>query len=97
MATEIDLDIRNPSGLHARPAAVFVRAAAGFQSDIRVANLSTGGPEVSAKSVIAVLSLGAGKGHRIRLRIDGEDERAAATSLGELVAGGLGETDAVAG
>ena len=62
MATEIDLDIRNPSGLHARPAAVFVRAAAGFQSDIRVANLSTGGPEVSAKSVIAVLSLGAGQG-----------------------------------
>ncbi len=45
MATEIDLDIRNPSGLHARPAALFVRAAAGFHSDIRVANLTTGSPE----------------------------------------------------
>ena len=97
MAIELDLDINNPTGLHARPAAVFVRAACGFRSDIRVANVSTGSPEVTAKSMIAVLSLGAGKGHRIRLRLDGEDEVAAALALQELVAGGLGENDAVAG
>lgn len=97
MAIEIDLDINNPTGLHARPAAVFVRAACGFRSDIRVANVSTGSPEVTAKSMIAVLSLGAGKGHRIRIRLDGEDEAVAAATLSDLVAGGLGETDAVAG
>ena len=97
MATEIDLDIRNPSGLHARPAAVFVRAACGFRSDIKVANLSTGSPEVTAKSMIAVLSLGVGKGHRIRVRIAGDDEMMAAAAIVELVESGLGESDAVAG
>jgi phosphotransferase system HPr (HPr) family protein len=97
MATEIDLDIRNPSGLHARPAALFVRAAAGFHSDIRVANLTTGSPEVAAKSMIGVLSLGAGAGHRIRIRIEGDDEASAAAALTALVAGGLGELDPAAG
>lgn len=97
MATETDLDIRNPSGLHARPAATFVRAAAAFHSDIRVSNLTTGGPEVSAKSMIAILSLGAGPGHRIRLRISGEDEDAAAAALVALVVAGLGELDVAAG
>ena len=97
MATEIDLDIRNPSGLHARPAAVFVRAACGFQSDIRIANLSTGSPEVTAKSMIAVLSLGVGRGHRIRVRFNGDDEMKAASAIAGLVESGLGEGDAVAG
>jgi PTS hybrid protein len=97
MAIEIDLDINNPTGLHARPAAVFVRAACSFRSDIRIANVSTGSPEVTAKSMIAVLSLGASRGHRVHLRVDGVDEDAAAMALRELVAGGLGETDAVAG
>ena len=97
MATEIDLDIRNPSGLHARPAALFVRAAAGFHSDIRVTNLTTGSPEVAAKSMIGILSLGAGAGHRIRVRIDGDDEASAAAALTALVAGGLGELDTAAG
>ena len=97
MAIEIDLDIRNPSGLHARPAAVFVRAACGFGSDIRVANLSTGSREVTAKSMIAVLSLGVGKGHRIRVRFDGADEALAAAAISDVVASGLGESDVVAG
>ncbi len=94
MATEIELDIHNPTGLHARPAATFVRAAAGFRSDVRVANLTTGSPEVTAKSMIAVLSLGCSAGHRIRLRIEGEDEAAAAAALADLVRSGLGENGA---
>jgi phosphotransferase system HPr (HPr) family protein len=91
MTIEIELDIRNPSGLHARPAAAFVRAACGFRSDIRVANLSTGSADVTAKSMIAVLGLGVGTGQRIRLRIDGDDEQAAADTIRGLVASGLGE------
>ena len=37
---EIEVDVRNPSGLHARPAAAFVRAAGGFTAVVSVANLS---------------------------------------------------------
>lgn len=92
MSTAVEVDVHNPSGLHARPAAVFVKAAAGFRSDVRVANLTGGGPEVSAKSIIAVLGIGASAGHRIRLRADGVDEADAVRSLACLVADGLGET-----
>lgn len=91
MTDAIELDVRNPSGLHARPAAVFVKAAARFRSDVRVANLTTGSPEVSAKSILAVLGLGVSSGHRIRVRADGEDGPEAIRSIGELVESGLGE------
>jgi phosphotransferase system HPr (HPr) family protein len=91
MATTFELEVANPSGLHARPAAVFVKAASDFRSDIRVANLTTGSAEVTAKSILGVLGLGVQRGHRIRLRVDGDDEVAAAAALRELVVGGLGE------
>jgi phosphotransferase system HPr (HPr) family protein len=85
MTTELELD------LHARPAAVFVKAASAFASDVRVANLTTGSREVPAKSIIGILGLGVEPGHRIRLRIDGVDEGPAAEALRDLVASGLGE------
>jgi phosphotransferase system HPr (HPr) family protein len=91
MTTELELDVRNPSGLHARPAAVFVKAACGFASDVRVANLTTGSREVPAKSIIGILGLGVEPGHRIRVRIEGADEGRAADVLRDLVASGLGE------
>lgn len=91
MATEFELDVRNPSGLHARPAAVFVKVAAGFASDVKVANVTTGSREVTAKSIIGVLGLGVQPGHRIRLRIDGADEGRAAAVLRALVESGLDE------
>jgi phosphotransferase system HPr (HPr) family protein len=92
MSTSIQLDVRNPSGLHARPAAMFVKAAAIFRSDVRVSNVTTGSVEVSAKSILAVLGLGVSSGHRIRVRAQGDDEAAAAQALADLVAAGLGET-----
>ncbi len=92
MASAIEVDVRNPSGLHARPAAVFVRAASVFRADVRVANATTGSAEVNAKSILAVLSLGASSGHRIRLRAEGDDEADATRVLADLVIAGLGET-----
>jgi phosphotransferase system HPr (HPr) family protein len=92
MTRELELDIRNPSGLHARPAAAFVKAAAGFASDIRVANVTTGSAAVPAKSIIGVLGLGVQPGHRIRLRVEGPDEAAAAGALRALVESGMGES-----
>ena len=91
MATSLELNVRNPSGLHARPAAVFVRAACGFSSDIRVANVTTGSAPVTAKSIIGVLGLGVQRGHTIRLEVEGEDEGPAVETLRGLVEAGLEE------
>jgi phosphotransferase system HPr (HPr) family protein len=89
---EATIEIRNPTGLHARPAATFVKAAAGFSSDVRVVNL-TRNPEKSAaaKSVLGVLGLGVAMGHTIRISAEGTDADEAVKSLVELVASGLGE------
>lgn len=94
MSTAIEVEVRNPSGLHARPAAVFVKAASGFKADVRVANVTTGSAEVSAKSILGVLGLGVSAGHWISLRVEGDDEDDAARALADLVAGGLGEAPA---
>lgn len=93
----IELEIRNPSGLHARPAAVFVRAAATSRSRIRVANLTRDGAEADAKSILGVLGLGVSQGSRIRLSAEGEDAAETITRLAGLIADGLGETIPAAG
>jgi phosphotransferase system HPr (HPr) family protein len=93
VATSFEVEVRNASGLHARPAATFVRAACTFQSDIRIANVTTGSDPVTAKSIIGVLGLGVQRGHRIRLVADGADEGPAAEALRALVEAGLGEGD----
>jgi len=87
----VDIEIRNPSGLHARPAAMFVKAAAGFRSTVTVENLDRGTPAVNAKSIISFLGGGIAKGHTVRIAADGEDEEVAIDALRDLVASGLGE------
>jgi len=89
---EAEVEVRNPSGLHARPAATFVKAAGGFAADIRVTNV-TRDPmrEASAKSVLGVMGLGVARGHRIRLSATGADAAVAVAALVELVGSGLGE------
>ena len=89
---EAEVEVRNPSGLHARPAAAFVRAAGGFVSDIQVTNLSRNADRsASAKSVLGVMGLAVGRGHRIRITADGEDAQDAVATLIALVEDGLGE------
>ena len=89
---ETELDVRNPSGLHARPAATFVRAAGGFSASVQVTNLTRDAARsANAKSVLSVMGLGVARGHRIRIVADGDDADAAVTHLAELVAAGLGE------
>lgn len=90
MRTE-EVDVRNEHGLHARPAAIFVRAAAGFKSRITVDNLSLDGRSADAKSLITLLSAGVSRGHRIRIAAEGEDENEAVEALRGLVASGIGE------
>lgn len=87
-----EVELRNPSGLHARPAATFVRKAGAFTSDVRVTNLTRDPTKsASARSVIGVMGLGVGRGHRVRLEADGADAEEAVASLVELIAAGLGE------
>lgn len=90
---ETTLEVRNPSGLHARPLATFVKAAAAFKNaDVQVTNM-TRNPEKSssAKSLLGMLQLGVSQGHAIRIQADGDDADAAVDALRELVNSGLGE------
>jgi phosphocarrier protein FPr len=90
--TSIDVVVGNPSGLHARPAALFAREAARFPCEITVANLDGTGNAVNAKSILMLMTIGVSSGHRIRVTADGEQETEAIAALQALVASGLGET-----
>src|SRR6266508_1409874 len=85
---QLDLIIRNRTGLHARPARVFVDIAKQFQSTIRIGH---GQKLVNAKSLISVLTLGVASGQQISIDVDGADEAAAIAALEAAVWSGLGE------
>lgn len=74
--------IKNETGLHARPASVFVQKCAKFKSVIK---LKKDGKEANAKSIISVLSLGAGKGSEIVISCTGDDEQEALAALIDLL------------
>lgn len=84
--------VLNPSGIHLRPAAVFVKTAAGFASKVTLENVELGKPPVDAKSMISVMTAGARQGHRVRLTAEGPDEDAAIEALETLIDSGIGET-----
>lgn len=69
-------------GLHARPAAQFVKTAKGFSSDIKVIK---GDTEANAKSSLNLMTLGATQGDKLTIRANGEDEEEAAEALVELL------------
>ena|SRR6266545_1096617 len=85
---QLELVIRNRTGLHARPARVFVDIAKQFQSSIRVGHKEK---QVNAKSLISVLTLGVESGQRIFIDVEGADEAAAIAALEAAVWSGLGE------
>jgi phosphocarrier protein HPr len=81
----IEVEVRSETGLHARPAAAFVRMASGYASRIRLENMSMGRPAVDARSITAILSAGVEKGHVVRITADGWDEDQAVIALAELL------------
>ena len=85
---EITLIVTHEVGLHARPASMFVQTAAKFNSDIEVTHGET---TVNAKSILAVLTLGAHKGAEIIVKAEGEDAADALSALEELVHDNFGE------
>ena len=83
-----NVTIENPTGLHARPASIFIKTATQFKSKI---NIIKDEKEVSAKSMLSLLSLGLTKGTEIIISADGEDEKDAVDTLVELVISRFGE------
>ncbi len=83
--------IVNPSGLHARPGANFRNRAIAWQSKIRVENLTRSVGPVDATSILGILKLGAAKGHRLSLVVEGPDEDEAMADLVASIESGLGE------
>ena len=89
--TSVRLVIRNPSGLHARPAALFVRTCGQFGSKVSVSNPGAGKGPVDGKSILSVLTLGVSSGTEIEVSCEGDDADAAIDAIRTAVEGGLGE------
>jgi len=85
---EIEVQISNRLGLHARAAARFVHLANRFKARISVSKENS---RVDGKSILGLLTLAAAKGSRLRLAGDGEDEEQALAELAALVRGRFGE------
>jgi phosphocarrier protein HPr len=79
---EKDIPIVNRLGLHARPAAMFVRAATRYRAEIWV---SKEGEEVNGKSIMGLMMLAAGQGSKLRIRCEGPDAEQAMAELEELI------------
>lgn len=85
---ELKLRIVNRAGLHTRPAAMLVKAASKYQSDIY---LERDGFSINAKSIIGVMTLAAEQGSSIGLIVEGDDESVAAEAIKDLFESGFGE------
>lgn len=75
---EITYTITDPEGIHARPAGLFVKAAAAYPCKIMIGK---DGKEVDAKRIMGVMSLGVKQGQEITLTCDGEGEEQAIVEL----------------
>lgn len=83
--------VLNPSGIHARPASLFVKCASGFASSVTVRDVTKNGEAKDAKSILMVMSLGMACGDQIEIVAEGEDEQEALGALISLVESGCGE------
>lgn len=82
---EAEVTIVPEEGLHARPAAEFVKTAKGYNSDIKVSKEGKEGKEANAKSSLNLMSLGAKQGDKLTIRAEGEDEEEAVDALADLI------------
>lgn len=87
----IQVVVTDPVGLHARPAALFVKLANSFSSYISVCNVSTSGKLANAKSILSVLTCGVKQGDQIEIKAEGADESQAVEALEKLIVSGFAE------
>ncbi len=78
--------ITDEEGIHARPAGLLVKTAAGFKSKVTI---SKDGKEVDAKRIFGVMGLAAKKGQEITIKAEGEDEAEAIDAVSEFLKSNL--------
>ena len=88
--TQLELEIINKLGLHARASAKLTQMAAKFKSDVWV---TRNHQRVNAKSIMGVMMLAAGKGAKVLLEANGEDEIECINSLAVLINERFGEEE----
>jgi phosphocarrier protein HPr len=86
--TSQTVKVMNQTGIHARPASLFINAASSFKSNITI---SKNGKSGTAKSLLSLLALGISKDSEIAIAAEGEDEREAVATLVKLVESKFGE------
>ena len=88
MSVSRDVQIVNPLGLHARPAAQLVKLANQYASEVTI---SRDGMPINAKSIMGVMMLAAEQGATVSISAVGADAEDAVNALAALVAAGFGE------
>ena len=86
--SQAEVLIRNELGLHLRAAAAFAKVAEGFSADVTV---SRDEHSANGKSIIAIVTLAAAKGSKVKIVADGEDSAAALEALVQLIDNLFGE------
>jgi phosphocarrier protein HPr len=79
---EKEMIIKNKTGLHARPATDLSTLCQTYESDIKIRTNDT---EIDSKSIISILSGGICKGTKIKLIINGTDEKEAGEKISEFI------------
>jgi len=87
---EKEFTITNKNGMHARPAAQFVKQASQFKCEVLV---EKDDEQVNGKSIMGLMMLAAAKGESIKIITDGADAAQAMDALGALVASGFGDVE----
>jgi len=82
MLVKKELTVKNKTGLHARPAALFVQKANKYESDITIIKDDQ---EVNGKSIMGILMLAAEKGAKITIIAEGDDAETAMEELSEIL------------
>ncbi len=82
MLVKREIVVQNKTGLHARPAALFVQLANKYESDITIIKDDQ---EVNGKSIMGILMLAAEKGAKITIVAEGNDAETAVNELSEIL------------
>lgn len=85
---EKEVTVVNRLGMHARPAAMFVRIASHYRADIWV---EKDGEQINGKSIMGLMMLAAGQGSKLIIRCEGPDADRAMQELEQLIAGKFSE------
>ena len=85
-----EFTVINKMGMHARPAAQFVKRASRFQCDVWV---EKDDEQVNGKSIMGLMMLAAGQGAKLKVTVEGQDAEAAMAELGGLIEAGFDDAE----